>query len=725
MENISYDRIKELFIKYRYLPNEDLIWRTYIGLMQSVGKRKAGQDVYSICLDGPAGAGKSSYAKAYTKILEEITGEKVEFLTYSCNTKTGKEEIFEDIKLSAAITQDANKLIAPGFIAQAVNLCNQGKKVVLRVDEYDKAKPETDSYMLEFLQEGRISTSQSGEIKLNNPENLQVILCKNDNRAQLSGPLTRRLNFINLDYTTPQDMASIVNMNLKEQSNAIKLLVLMMYSNIYKNKDDYTRVPSAAEVMIAIDEADILTNGGASKKYVYKSIINNLFKSKIDISTFTTGDKKNGKINEEIENMKMVFNADSEDSFDNQALTVDLYEMFFKPLLDDLKEQAKLDLNEICNETNEFKSGSDYKLIPVEIGEKKQSKFDMSPSWFMIGELETTMDEAIELAKKADETRFDGPIFVINDYYITFVKENIDDNKVNLSILSNKPAIPTGVLIELRELIKFMECSKFSFSFPLVSQYKYDEYQEKQNGFYEYETDISKTTLEDIFNDITEIKLSNIKMKTAKIIDGKNVRIEDFGKGEKAILKMPTKMQKTSQNIQLDILPNDIMLQVQSIINIPFEKPIVISKGKAKSISYDPNTKISKIEIKSKKKGNIIVSAFEPEAVLENLNTENYTEAETINESLLADKEIQKKYHILKALDSSQKEYLTNFIDEERIDAININDAVSNLVDYCMVNDVLNENKTSFYDSTKTKYGSLSPDLRTYSLRMKMNKDQQ
>ena len=107
---------------------------------------------------------------------------------------------------------------------------------------------------------------------------------------------------------------------------------------------------------------------------------------------------------------------------------------------------------------------------------------------------------------------------------------------------------------------------------------------------------------------------------------------------------------------------------------------------------------------------------------MENLNTENYTEAETINESLLADKEIQKKYHILKALDSSQKEYLTNFIDEERIDAININDAVSNLVDYCMVNDVLNENKTSFYDSTKTKYGSLSPDLRTYSLRMKMNK---
>ena len=47
MENITYDRIKELFIKHGYLPNDDLIWRAYIGIMQTVGKRKEGQDVYA------------------------------------------------------------------------------------------------------------------------------------------------------------------------------------------------------------------------------------------------------------------------------------------------------------------------------------------------------------------------------------------------------------------------------------------------------------------------------------------------------------------------------------------------------------------------------------------------------------------------------------------------------------------------------------------------------
>lgn len=716
MENISFDRIKELFIKYKYLPTDDLIWRAYIGLMQSVGRRHIGQDVYAICLDGPAGAGKSSFAKVYSKILEEITGEKIEFLTYSCNIKTGKEEIFEDIKLSAAITHEADKLIVPGFIAQATKLCNEGKKVVLRVDEYDKAKPEVDSYMLEFLQEGRISTSQSGEVKLKHPENLQVILCKNDNRAQLSAPLTRRLNFITLDYTTPNDMASIVGINMKEQSNAIKLLVLMMYTNIYKDKDDYTRIPSASEVMIAIDEADILTKGGAPKQYIYKNIINNLFKSAVDISTYTSGNQKKGNLNEEIENMKMVFNSDADEPFDNQALTLDLYQMYFKPLMDDLREEMKMELNEICSETNEFESPTDYRLIQVEVGKKSQSKFELSDSWFMLGEIKTDVTAANTLADKADDIRYDGPIFVVEDYYITVVKENLDNN-VSLKFLSNKPAIPTGVVIKLKELIQYIDSEEFNFSFPLVSQYKFDDFSEKQRGFYEYETSIAKQCLKEVFEDIVEVKLNEVKMKTGKIIEGKDIEVKNFGKGNKAILKTASKSLK--ENIQRDVIEDNSISLVQKIIPIPFVNPILIDKGKTTTVSYNSDTKISKIEIRSKKKGTTYVDAFEPEKIVEDLNSKNYKEAEDLNESLLSDYQTKRKYHILRSLDSSQKKYLSNFIDEEKVDPLNINEAISNCVDYCIANDVLNEERYSFYDNTRTIYDTLSPDIKTFVLRMK------
>ena len=713
MEKITYDKIKEFFIEQGYLATEDLIWRTYIGLEKSIGRENVGQDVYAICLDGPAGAGKSSYAKAYAKILEYYLGEKVEFITYSCNTKTGKEEVFEDIKLSAAITNDAENLISAGFIAKAIQVCNQGKKVVLRVDEYDKAKPETDSFLLEFLQEGRISSSQIGELVLEKPENLQVILCKNDFRANLSPALTRRLDFVTLKDTTPENMATIIGMRMKNHSNAIKLLVLMIYSNIYKSKEDYFRIPSSSEVMKAIDEADILTKGGASKKYIYKNIIENLLKSPVDIATFTNGNRKDGKIDEDIENFKTIFNEDSEEEFDQKALTIDLYDRYFKPMMQELKEEIKVGLKDVCKETTSFKSKSDFKLIPIEIGKKSDSKFDISSSWFEIGNLTASKETADRLVAQADEIKFDGPIYIIGDYYITIVKENLENDKVSLKFICNKPAIPTNVVIKLKEILQFIKVDDYSFAFPLVTQYGYNPLIEKQRGFYEYETSSKKQPINEIFEEIKEVKLNSIKLSTAKIIEGKNLRIENFGKGMKAVLKTS----KNPQGFQIDVLSDESIEKIQEIIPIPLEKPIVISRTKGDLISYDKNTNISKIEIKSKKKGSAIVSAFEPEQVLADLNEKNLIEAEKINERLLDEINMGKQYHILKALDANQKEYLVNFIDEEKIDALNINDAISNCVDHCMANDVYVDDNIYPSLRTKTIYDILNPNIRTYGLK--------
>ena len=517
MENITYDRIKELFIKHGYLPNDDLIWRTYIGIMQTMGKRNEGQDVYAFCLDGPAGTGKSSFAIVYTKVLEELTGEKIDFIKYTCNDKTGKEETFEDVNLVAAITHDPEKLIIPGFVAKAITECNKGKRVILRVDEYDKAKPVEDSFLLEFLQEGSIYTSQFGELKLDDPSKLQVILCKNDNRAQLSYPLTRRLNFIELEYTTPSDMAEIIGMKMKEQDPAIKVLIVMMYSNLYKNKDDYTRIPSASEVMIAIDEADILTKGGAPKQYIYKSIIKNLLKTKVDIQTFLTGNQKNGRLDSELEDLKTVFDNESNSSFDKKSLLLDLYDMYFKPIAEEYEAELRKSLDDICDESDEFKSKTDFRLKPIEVGSGQESKFDVSDNWFLLGEVSTCDNDSEILVRKADDVKYDGPVFIIDDdYYITVVREVVDKDKVKLKLLCNKPAVPTGVISKLKELIQYMSISEFEFSFPLVSSYSVRDYQKKQNGFYEYSTDYRSTSIDKVFEDIKEIKLESVRLVMVK-----------------------------------------------------------------------------------------------------------------------------------------------------------------------------------------------------------------
>ena len=712
MENITYDRIKELFIKHGYLPNDDLIWRTYIGIMQTMGKRNEGQDVYAFCLDGPAGTGKSSFAIVYTKVLEELTGEKIDFIKYTCNDKTGKEETFEDVNLVAAITHDPEKLIIPGFVAKAITECNKGKRVILRVDEYDKAKPVEDSFLLEFLQEGSIYTSQFGELKLDDPSKLQVILCKNDNRAQLSYPLTRRLNFIELEYTTPSDMAEIIGMKMKEQDPAIKVLIVMMYSNLYKNKDDYTRIPSASEVMIAIDEADILTKGGAPKQYIYKSIIKNLLKTKVDIQTFLTGNQKNGRLDSELEDLKTVFDNESNSSFDKKSLLLDLYDMYFKPIAEEYEAELRKSLDDICDESDEFKSKTDFRLKPIEVGSGQESKFDVSDNWFLLGEVSTCDNDSEILVRKADDVKYDGPVFIIDDdYYITVVREVVDKDKVKLKLLCNKPAVPTGVISKLKELIQYMSISEFEFSFPLVSSYSVRDYQKKQNGFYEYSTDYRSTSIDKVFEDIKEIKLESVRLGNGKIIEGKDVPIQNFGKGEKAIIK------GNGNNIQLDLIKDNTPInEVNSFFPINLKSPIIVSIGKKERLGYDPDTMISTIKVKSKKKGGAVVSCFEPDLIASELHKTNRIAADELNESLLKRYKGNKKHNIYASLDDSQKKFLSNFVDGE-VDAFNVNEAIGNCVDYALENDILNPNTN--YVRPRNIYDCLDPDPKVYSLRLR------
>ena len=711
MEEISYERIKELFKKHGYLPNEDLIWRTYIGFMQTLGGRGVGQDVYAFCLDGPAGTGKSSFAIAYSKVLEEITGEKIELIKYTCNDKTGKEETFEDVNLVAAITKDADKLIIPGFIAKAIKACNEGKRVILRLDEYDKAKPVEDSFLLEFLQEATIYTSQSGELKLKDPSKLQVILCKNDNRSQLSFPLIRRLNFIELEDTTPSDLAEIVGMKLKSQDPTLKMLVVMMYSNLYAHKDDYTRIPSVSEVMIAIDEADILTKGGAPKQYVYKSIVKNLLKTKYDIQTFLSGNQKNNKLDEDLEQLKSIFDNDPSSSFDKQSLLLDLYNMYFKPIAEEYRDQLKNSLDDICEETNEFISSTDYKLIPIEVGKSHSSKFELSDNWFLLGQVDATERDADNLVRMSDDKKWDGPIFIVDDdYIITVVKEDIGLGKVSLKFLSNKAAIPTSVVIRLKGLIQNMNAEKFEFDFPLVSQFKVNNLS-KQKGFYEYSTDYRSCPIEDAFDDIMEVRLNFVKLGTGRIIEGKGIPIQNFGKGEKALIN------SGGTKIQYDLIKgNKVIDLINSFFTINLKKPIVVSLGKREVVDFDPETFISKIRVKSKKKGSTIINSFEPDIIVTYLNSENSKEAENLNEILLKGHENRKKGNIYKALDESQKEFLSNFVDSE-VNPLNINEAISNCVDYALENDILNPN--TLFTRPRNIYDCLSPDPKIYSMRLK------
>lgn len=232
--------------QYGYFAEDELIWQTYINIQNLINNGQVGQDIHAICLEGPPGAGKTEYAKIYRKVLKDFVQDDVELIDYQCDSTTGKSDLYEEIRVAAAIAGNPDEVIIAGKLVEAIDSVNAGKKVILFLDEYDKAREETDAFLLKFLQEGKVNTTQRGnvEIRPENMQNLQVLLCKNQMREELSGPLERRVKIVRLKEMRPEVFFKVANRQLPNANKDVINAVSILYGAIYDNKDDFARMTS-------------------------------------------------------------------------------------------------------------------------------------------------------------------------------------------------------------------------------------------------------------------------------------------------------------------------------------------------------------------------------------------------------------------------------------------------------------------------------------------------
>lgn len=285
---LSFENIKQIFEKYGYYAEDELIWQTYINVDKIINNGQVGQNIHAICLEGPPGAGKTEYAKVYTKLLADILGEKVSLIDYQCDSTTGKADLYEEIRVSAAIVGNPDEVIISGKLVEAIDEVNSGKKLVLFLDEYDKAREETDTLLLKFLQEGRINTTQRGNVEIfpENMKNLQCIICRNQMREELSGPLERRLKILRLSEMKPEVFYKVAKRQLPDADKDVLNVVSVLYGALYENKDNFARIPSCSENLMAIKDACTLMKANAPEEFIYSAIISNMLKNPDDIETF-------------------------------------------------------------------------------------------------------------------------------------------------------------------------------------------------------------------------------------------------------------------------------------------------------------------------------------------------------------------------------------------------------------------------------------------------------
>lgn len=142
-------------------------------------------------LTGPAGSGKTYLAESVAKIQDRRT------FFFQAFPGCRKEELYQTILPDAE--QPSGFRTQPGILPLATEASKKGKTALI-LDEWDKTHPSTDAFLLDFLQNGRVSVPGSEMIA--NRDNLLVFVTLNDER-ELSEPLLRRLPLIELKPPRP------------------------------------------------------------------------------------------------------------------------------------------------------------------------------------------------------------------------------------------------------------------------------------------------------------------------------------------------------------------------------------------------------------------------------------------------------------------------------------------------------------------------------------------
>ena len=207
--------------------------------------------VPSMLLFGEPGAGKTSFAKHLATELE------AELIFAPCYDGVAADQLVYNWDLGTlvdAMTDESTKgreAMKDGYLLQALRRSND-HKVVLLIDEVDKAKPSVDTFLLSYMQECMLNDPLTGVVK-GNKNNLFVVLTSNK-RRDLEDALDRRISMIR-EFKFPekseliQQVKMMVNVNYNESKFNFLIDLVMEYRKLGVSKK-----PSQNQVADLIQE---------------------------------------------------------------------------------------------------------------------------------------------------------------------------------------------------------------------------------------------------------------------------------------------------------------------------------------------------------------------------------------------------------------------------------------------------------------------------------------
>jgi len=238
--------------------------------------------VRAVRLTGPAGSGKTFLGEVTSKVMSEATGTKHKPYYFQATRNMAEDEMFFGIIPGEA---GENFQRYEGVLLDATRKSME-QPVVLVLDEWDKARPQADAMLLDFLQSGRISHPAC---RVNGQsDNLIVFVCTNDER-ELSEPLQRRCAALELGHPPVDIMERILRKECPESGyveHALKVYAQSIKASLSK--------PATAQELVQMIQA--LEDSETVTELTFGSILNTfILKTPPDRKLFADWCAKNAK----------------------------------------------------------------------------------------------------------------------------------------------------------------------------------------------------------------------------------------------------------------------------------------------------------------------------------------------------------------------------------------------------------------------------------------------